>query len=260
MRLILDHPPGVRAPRTLRPPRPALVLLPLLLLSVARPAEAGERNTVWAYPPGAGPKGSLEVETWYTGAKETSASPTESEYRVEVENGLTDDVSLDFYLAVLTQSQAEGFRFNRVQVSVRANLLPDRMRGLLDLTGYFEVKRDVEWSNPWEFEAILIAGKSYGPFSWSANLVAESELSSKAFETETTEWTGIATAGWELSRSVWGGAELLVMNEKGKHEVSLGPTLSFGLTPKSWIAIGPQFGLNGGADRLQVRAIFGLFF
>ncbi|MFI5182402.1 MAG: hypothetical protein ACHQPI_13535 [Thermoanaerobaculia bacterium] len=235
----------------------AALLASLLLPGVA---PAGQRHTVWAYPPGAGPKGSVEVETWLTGTKETSASPTDSEYRIEIENGLTDDVSLDVYLGVLTQTQEEGLRFNRIQASLRANVLPDRMRDLIDLTGYFEVTRDVEWSNPWGFEAILIAGKSYGRFGLSMNLVVESDLSSRAFASETTEWQGIATAGYELTHSIWAGAEFIAANDRGKHEVSLGPTVSVVLTPKTWVAIGPQFGLNGSADRLQVRAIFGIFF
>ncbi len=225
-----------------------------------RTALAGERHTVWAYPPGAGPKGSVEVETWITGARETSHGPTESQYKLEIENGLTDDVSLDAYLAVLSQTPEEGLKFDAVQLSVRANLLPDNLRHLVDLTGYFEVIRDVDWSQPWGFEAILIAGKAYGRFSWSVNLVAESELSSKAFESETTEWKGIATAGWEITRRLWAGGEFIAENDRGRHELSIGPTLSIGLTPKSWIAIGPQFPLNGAADHLAVRAIFGIFF
>lgn len=232
--------------------------LGLLLLPGA--AHAGKRYTVWAYPPGAGPKGSVEGEVWMTGEKESADSPTELQYKVEIENGLTDDVSLDLYIAVLSQTPEQGLKFDSFQASVRANLLPDSLRDLVDLTGYFEIKRDVEWSNPWEFEAILIAGKAYGPFSWSVNLVAESELSSSAFAKETTEWKGIATAGYEITRSIWAGAEFIAANDKGTQEYSLGPTLSFGLTPKTWIAIGPQFGLNDSADHLKVRAIFGIFF
>ncbi len=235
-----------------------LPFLVVLLLPCA--AHAGKRNTVWAYPPGAGPKGSVEVETWLTGTKASSGSSTDSEYQIEIENGLTDDVSLDVYLGVLSQTKEEGLKFDRAQVSLRANLLPDRMRELLDLTGYFEVKRDVEWSNPWGFETILIAGKSYGRFGLSMNLVVESDLSSKAFASETTEWKGIATAGYELTRSVWAGAEFVTANDKGKHEYSLGPTVSVTLTPKTWIAIGPQFGLTRSSDTLAVRAIFGIFF
>lgn len=240
--------------------RRLLAILPVLLLVFARPAEAGKRHTVWAYPPGAGPKGSVEGEVWMTGAKETSGSPTELQYKVEIENGLTDDVSLDLYVAVLSQTPEQGLKFDAFQASVRANLLPDNLRDLVDLTGYFEIIRDVDWSNPWGFEAILIAGKSYGRFGWSVNLVAESELSSKAFTTGATEWQGIATAGFEITRSFWAGAEFVAANDKGVYEYSLGPTVSFGLTSKTWIAIGPQFGLNGGADRLKVRAIFGIFF
>ena len=238
-----------------------VLLLPLLALLVApAAAHAGKRNTVWAYPPGAGPKGAVEGEVWITGEKEDSDSPTDLKYKVEIENGLTDDVSLDLYIAVLSQTPEQGLKFDGFQASVRANLLPDNLRSLVDLTGYFEIKRDVEWSNPWGFEAILIAGKAYGPFSWSVNLVAESELSSSAFETGTTEWKGIATAGYELTRSIWAGAEFVAANDKGTYEYSLGPTVSFGLTPKTWIAVGPQFGLNGDADKLKVRAIFGMFF
>lgn len=263
MRLILSE-PRRRTARPLPGPRrvfPAFGVFALLAFLLApRHALAGERHTVWAYPPGAGPKGSVEVETWYTGTKETSGSPTENEYRIEIENGLTDDVSLDVYLAVLKQTEEEGLKFDRIQVSLRANLLPDKLRSLVDLTGYFEVKRDVEWSNPWEFEAILMAGKSYGRFSWSVNLVAESELSSNAFRSSATEWKGIATAGYEITRWLWAGGEFIAENDRGKYEYSIGPTLSFGLTPKTWLGIGPQFPLNGAADQLAVRAIFGIFF
>jgi hypothetical protein len=230
------------------------------LLAAPCPASAGERHTVWAYPPGAGPKGAVEAETWITGERETSHGPTESEYRLEIENGLTDDVSLDAYLAVLSQTSGESLTFDAIQLSVRANLLPERLRPFVDLTGYFEVIRDVDWSQPWGFEAILIAGKAYGRFSWSLNLVVESELSSKSFQTGTTEWKGIGTAGWEVTRRIWAGAELIGENDRGRYEVSLGPTVSFGLTSKTWIAVGPQFPLNGGADHLAVRAIFGIFF
>jgi len=232
----------------------------LILLAPSWAALAGERHTVWAYPPGAGPKGSVEAETWFTGTRETSHGPTDSEYRLELENGLTDDVSLDAYLAVLSQTSGESLTFHAVQLSIRANLLPDRLRPLVDLTGYFEVIRDVDWSQPWGFEAILMAGKAYGRFSWSLNLVAESELSSSAFQTDTTEWKGIATAGWEVTRRFWAGAEFIAENDRGKYEYSLGPTVSISLTPKTWIAVGPQFPLNGGADNLAVRAIFGIFF
>jgi len=234
------------------------LLLGLLLLPGV--ALAGKRHTVWAYPPGAGPKGSVEGEVWITGEKESSDSPTELQYKLEIENGLTDDISLDLYIAVLSQTPEQGLKFDSFQASIRANLLPDNLRDVVDLTGYFEIKRDVEWSNPWEFEAILIAGRAYGPFSWSVNLVAESELSSSAFAKGTTEWKGIATAGYEITRRIWGGAEFIAANDKGVYEYSLGPTVSFGLTPKTWIAIGPQFGLNDAADRLKVRAIFGVFF
>ncbi len=200
------------------------LFLPLLALLLApAAAHAGKRNTVWAYPPGAGPKGSVEGEVWMTGAKETSDSSTESQYKVEIENGLTDDVSLDLYIAVLSQTPEQGLKFDGFQASLRANLLPDNLRSLVDLTGYFEIKRDVEWSNPWEFEAILIAGKAYGRFSWSVNLVAESELSSSAFETGTTEWKGIATAGFELTRSVWAGAEFVAAERQGKIRVLARP-------------------------------------
>ena len=63
-----------------------------------------------------------------TGAKETSDSPTESQYKVEIENGLTDDVSLDLYIAVLSQTPEQGLKFDGFQASVRANLLPDNLR------------------------------------------------------------------------------------------------------------------------------------
>lgn len=231
----------------------AFALAPLTAL------EAGERHTVWAYPPGAGPKGSAELETWVTAGRAESHSGTSSEYRVEVENGLTDNVSLDLYLAVVTQAPGEGARFDRVQASLRANLVREPFNLPVDLTGYFEIKRDLQFDNPWEFETILIGGKSFGRFNYAFNLVYESELSSKAFQRAVREQKGIIAAGYEVTPRLWAGAEFIAADAGGTKEYSAGPTLSFTLTERTWIAVGPQFGINRDADRLKVRAIFGIF-
>ena len=241
--------------------RSALFALALPLLLAAAPARAGERRTVWAYPPTMSPKGSVEVETWLTLKKETSDPGTDSELRIEVENALTDDVSLDIYLGVFEQVPEESFKLDRVQASLRANLLPEKARGLFDLTGYAEVKRPVDLSKPWGVEMILIAGKDWGRFGAGVNLVFESELSSNAFDKDVRELKAIATATWELGSRIAVSAEFIVEGAPGgKTELSLGPTLSVGLTEKTWVAIGPQFGLNSDADKLAVRAIFGVFF
>jgi len=242
---------------SLRRSSPLLLLLTVLS---AFPAAAGQRHTVWAYPPGAGPKGVVEAETWITTSRANSDSGTAAEYRLEIENGLSDDVSLDLYLGVLKQAPGESVKFDSFQASLRADLVRDPLKIPVDLTGYFELKRDVDFSNPWEFEAILIGGKSFGKFSYSFNLVYESELSSKAFQSDVREVKGIVTAGWELTKKIWAGAELVLANDAGTKEASLGPTFSFGLTESTWIAIGPQFGLNQATDDLKVRAIFGIFF
>lgn len=235
-------------------------LFAVLLLLPGR-ADGGQRHTVWAYPPGAGPKGTVELETWITAERKTRESGTNSEYRVEIENGLTDDVSLDVYLAVLKQTPEEGTKFDRVQVSLRANLLPANLRSAIDLTGYFEIERDIDLKNPWEFEAILIGGKAYGRFSYDFNMVYESELSSNAFRKETRDLRGIVGAGYELTPRIWAGGEFVAENGAGGiREYSIGPTLSLGLTDKTWLAIGTQFGLNDDANQFKVRALFGIFF
>lgn len=248
-----------------RPPTPGLpgALVACILglgLLLAPPAAAGQRHTVWAYPPGAGPKGMTELETWITTDRETRESGTAAEYRVEVENGLTDDVSVDVYLGVLKQAPGESAKFDRVQASLRANLFGPELRRAIELTGYFEIKRDIDLSNPWEFELILIGGKSWGRFSYDFNLVYESEISSRAFQKSARELKGIVGAGWEVSPRIWAGAEIMATNEAGVRKLSIGPTVSVSLTARTWLAIGPQFGINDDADQIQARAIFGIFF
>jgi hypothetical protein len=228
-------------------------------LVAAPSAHAGKRHTVWAYPPGAGPRGAVEAETWITTKQESKHSGTEAEYRLEIENGLSDGLSLDVYLGVLTQEPGESVKFDRVQASLRADLLRSRVTAV-DLTGYFELKRDVDLGNPWEFEAILIGGKQYGNFEWDVNLVYESELSGNAFKKSARELKGIVGAGWSFSPRVYAGAELVAEDDTGTKELSLGPTVSVGLTDRTWVAVGAQFGVNDDADRLAVRAIFGIFF
>ncbi len=233
----------------------------LLSAACAAPALAGQRHTVWAYPPGAGPKGAVELETWMTTTKEAKDAPSEAEYRVEVENGVTDDVSLDTYLGIFTQDPQRGFRLDRFAASLRANLFGEKVRDRIDVTGYFEVERDVELGNPWEFEAILIGGHSYGRFSYDFNLAYESELSANAFRSDTRELRGIAGAWYEVTPRLSAGAEFVAENDLGKgFGTSVGPTVSIVLTDKTWVAVGPQFGLNGEADKLKVRALFGIFF
>lgn len=232
----------------------------LFLLFVPREALAGRRFTVWAYPPGAGPQGAVEAETWITAGRKDADSPTQAEYRLELENGITDDVSLDVYLAVVKQATDEATRVDRVQTSLRANLFGDSVRKTIDLTGYVELKRDLDFGNPWEFEAIFIGGHSYGRFSYDFNLVYESELSSRAFQKEIREMSAIVGAGYELAPRVWTGAELMAVDAGGVRSYSVGPTVSLTLTEKTWLAIGPQFGLNHEADHLKVRALFGIFF
>jgi hypothetical protein len=237
---------------------PGLLVL-AALLAAAPLALAGKRHTVWAYPPGAGPRGSVEVETWVTATRESRETGTDAEYRIEVENGLADGLSLDVYLAVLKQPAGEAVTFDRVQASLRADLLRNKIQAL-DLTGYFELERDVDFKNPWEFEAILIGGKSYGKFEYDFNLVYESELSSQAFTKAAREMKGIVGAGWNVTPRVYAGGELVAEDDKGRQELSLGPTISFGLTETTWVAVGAQFGVNHDADQLAVRALFGIFF
>lgn len=233
----------------------------LFAAGCSAPALAGQRHTVWAYPPGAGPKGNVELESWITADKETKGAATDAEYRVEIENGLSDDVSLDTYLGIFKQSEQEGFKLDRVAASLRANLLPDKARDLIDVTGYFEVERDIELGNPWEFEAILIGGHSYGKLSYDFNLVYESELSSNAFRSDTRELRGILGAWYELTPRLSAGGEFVAENEYGRgFGTSVGPTVSIVLTDKTWLAIGPQFGLNDKSDKFKVRALFGIFF
>jgi len=241
-----------------RPLALAGLALAAALLS-AGPAFAGKRHTVWAYPPGAGPRGAVEAETWVTATRPTRAEGTDAEYRLEIENGLEDGLSLDVYLAVLKQPAGEKLSFDRMQASLRADLLRNRFTAI-DLTGYFELKRDVDFGNPWEFEAIFIGGKQYGAFEYDFNLVYESEISAKAFQKDTRELKGIVGAGWNLSPRIFAGAELVAEDDTGTRELSLGPTLSFGLTETTWLAVGTQFGVNNAADQLAVRAIFGIFF
>jgi hypothetical protein len=251
---------GRNSMRRTAPGSLALLALAAALLVPASPAHAGRRYTVWAYPPGAGPKGSVEAETWITAERETRDSGTDVEYRIELENGITDGLSIDVYLAVLKQPAGGPASFDKVQVALRTDLMKERLKDAIDLTGYFEIKRDVDFGNPWEFEAIFIGGKSYGRFFYDFNLVYEAELSSSAFQKGSRELKGILGAGWELSPRLFAGGEIVAVNDAGPRELSIGPTISFTFTPSTWLAVGPQFGLNDRTDQLQVRALFGIFF
>jgi hypothetical protein len=234
------------------------LLIPVLALCCFSLASAGKRNYVWSYDYGIGPKGGTEAETWWT-AKTADSSQSENtrhELRVEVEVPVTDRWETDFYL-VFQKNPDESLNFSDIFWSNKYLLtLPGAAP--VDLMGYFELKRPVDFNEPWEFETILIVSKDFKDFNLTGNLVYEGWLDSRNRDHD--EIKTIVSAGHALNPRINLGAEFQGIYEGAEQKFLAGPTVAFSLNSKTWLAFGPAWGLNSDADDFRVRALFGIFF
>jgi hypothetical protein len=229
----------------------------LVLLLGAGWAQAGKRNYVWSYDYGIGPLGGVELETWWTAkTPDTSdSSKTKHELRFEVEVPLKDRWETDFYL-VFTEEPDEELDFSDVFWSNKV-LLTFPGEAPVDLMGYFELKRPTDFHDPWEFETILILSKDFDDVNLTGNVVYEGWIDSRNRDHD--EIKAILSGGYAITPRFNLAGELQGVFEGSEQKYYLGPTFSFGLNEKAWLAIGPAWGLNDDADDLRVRLLFGLF-
>lgn len=124
--------------------------------------------------------------------------------------------------------------------------------------GYFEIKRPVDFHEPWEFEAILILSRDFKDFNLTGNIVYEGWLDSDNGDQD--EIKTLIAAGYAVTKRFNLAAEIQGIYEGDEQKFLAGPTLSFGLNEKAWVALGPAWGLNDDADDFRLRALFGIFF
>ena len=70
----------------------------------------------------------------------------------------------------------------------------------------------------------------------------------------------LLATGYALTPRFNLAAELQGIFEGDEQKFLAGPTASFSLNRKTWLAIGPAWGLNSDADDFRLRALFGIFF
>lgn len=230
----------------------------LLVFCASTMAYAGKRNYVWSYDYGIGPKGSTEVETWWTAKTPDSSRSDETSHqlRVELEVPITERWESDFYL-VFEQDPGESLDFTDVFWSNKYLFtLPGQKA--VDLMGYFELKRPMDFHAPWEFETILILSKDFRDFNITGNLVYEGWLDSDNGEHD--EIKTLLATGYALTPRFNLAAEFQGIFEGDEQKFLAGPTASFSLNKTTWVAIGPAWGLNSDADDFRLRALFGIFF
>ncbi len=235
-----------------------ILLLSTILLLGSAAAHAGKRHYVWSYDYGIGPKGSTEAEVWWTAKTPDSSisEETEHELRIEVEVPLTDRWETDFYL-VFDKNPDESLDFSDIFWSNKYLLtLPGQSP--VDLMGYFEIKRPMDFHEPWEFETILILAKDFKDFNITGNIVYEGWLDND--NSDHDEIKTLLAAGYAFTPRFNLGAELQGIFEGSEQKLLAGPTVSVSLNPKVWLALGPAWGLNSEADDFRVRALFGMFF
>ena len=128
----------------------------------------------------------------------------------------------------------------------------------LDLMGYFEIKRPIEFSDPWEFEAILILSKDWKDYNLTGNIVYEGWLDSR--NSDHDEIKVLLSTGYSFNPRFNLAAELQAIFEGSEEKYLAGPTFAFGFNERSWLTVGSAWGLNSDADDFRIRALFGLFF
>jgi hypothetical protein len=230
----------------------------VLLFCCSTLAHAGKRNSVWSYDYGIGPKGGTEAEAWWTAktADSSESEQTSHQLRIEIEVPITERWESDFYL-VFEQDADESLEFSDVFWSNKYLLtLPGQQA--VDLMGYFEIKRPMDFHEAWEFETILILSKDFKDFNITGNLVYEGLLNSD--NSEHDEIKTLLSTGYSFTPRFNLAAEFQGIYEGSEQKFLAGPTASFSLNEKTWVAIGPAWGLNSDADDFRVRALFGIFF
>lgn len=230
----------------------ALIVTLLLLFTWNFPALADRRNYVWTYQYMTMPQGNTEVEFYQT----TKLRETDSwEYRLEIENGLTDYWDFSVY-QIFVQNEDGPFNWDAVQFRTRYRF-GEEGQYVLDPLFYLEYNRKVDSKKPNKLEAKLILAKTVSKFNFAMNPVYE-----YFFAPGTEQELGFDTAcSWQFHPKFTMGVESTSRFEFEDDEVDvgsyIGPTVSFA-SGNWWYSVGTAVGITNESDDARVRFLMGI--
>lgn len=228
----------------------------LALFALCNNAFADRRSYVWTYEYMTMPKGTKEIEYYYTTKipQDYDAEVNTMEHQVEFEYGITDYWDIALYQRLMQRNRDSESDTNYQGFKVRTRYrFGEKGQFLIDPLVYLEYKRGRDFSEPNEIEAKLILAKDIGDFNIAYNQILERDLESEG-KTEHAYAFGI---NYKLKPHLSLGLE--ATGNYSEEKYYLGPTVSvvFG---RMWLSCGIVRGLIAGSDDIQARVIVGIPF
>jgi hypothetical protein len=198
------------------------------------------------------PEGNTELEFYQT----TKLSELDKwEYRIEVENGITDHFDFSVY-QIFEQKEGDAFKWNAVQFRTRYRI-GEVNQYFMDPLLYFEFNRKIDLKAPNKFETKLILAKTINKFNLAVNPVYELFFA-PGIEHELGLDFG---ASYEFNpRFILGLESTSRMEfEDNKTEIGsyFGPTISFA-SGNWWYTIGAGIGITDDSDDARIRFLMGV--
>ncbi|MEJ2545402.1 MAG: hypothetical protein P8Y99_15140 [Calditrichaceae bacterium] len=224
----------------------------LALIFLTQHLLADRRNYIWTYQYTTMPQGMTELEFYQT----TRLADTDFwEYRIEVEQGLTNRMDISVY-QIFSQFEDAPFQWDAVQLRTRYRF-GETGSYFMDPLIYLEYRRNLDFSDPNKLELKFVLAKQMNAVNLALNPVYEIYFA-PGVEHETGLDAGIS---YEISPRLVIGAESTsrIEFEDSKTEIGsyLGPTISLA-SGQWWYTFGAAFGITEDSDNARVRFIMGV--
>ncbi|MEW5925597.1 MAG: hypothetical protein AB1746_16565 [Candidatus Zixiibacteriota bacterium] len=225
-------------------------MLSILILSSS--ASADRRNYVWTYQYYTMPQDKTELEFYQTTKLREN---DEWEYRIELEQGLTDRMDFAVY-QIFNQPEGASFKWDAAQVRLRYRI-GEEGQYWMDPLIYLEYNRKTNLKAPNKLEAKLILARTENKFNISVNPVYE-----LFWAPDVEHELGIdAGISWQFHPKLIAGLESTSRFEFEDDETEtssyLGPTVSLA-SGDWWYTFGAAIGLNDDSDDARVRFLMGV--
>ncbi len=234
----------------------ALLVGLCLIFVVTKDSFADWRSYVWTYEYQTMPKGTWELEYYFTSSMPHHEEPSINtlQQQVELEYGITRSWDVAMYQMYKinnkeseTDSKYDGFKIRtRYRIGEKGKFIVDPLL-------YLEYIRDPDFSKPNVIEGKLVLAKEIGYLNVSYNQIFERDLENRG-KTKSEYAVGISCNVIPALK--------LGIESKGSYserETAVGPTLSWS-GKRLWIALGAAWGVNRRTDDLETRMIMGVSF
>jgi hypothetical protein len=256
--------------RTLRTTLAATTLATLALVAAAAPASADRRAFTHTYEYMTMPRGDLELEIYNTTETATfdTDSPTEIEWQVETEYGITDHWDVSLYQVFSGGEDGMGgssLGYSETKLRTRYRFA-ERGEWPVDLLLYGEIIKPFGVAGL-GFEGKVILARDFGPVTVALNLIFELEAEEEAapggeveveYHPEPELALGVTyeiDPRFKLGFETWGNPEAFSEDE---YQFWIGPALSWAPSPKLWITTTAGFGLIDAGNDFNFRILLGV--